>query len=476
MLKIKLNDLKYRYDVYQMINLFIDFENFQFVDGDEDIAIELGEENIFIKKFDNLIFKYDYISNFSVKENVKKGMLLFLTGIMGNKAPWGTLVGIRPTKAAISMLENHLQQEDIYSFYKEHYDCSNEKIKLCLDIANYEIQLLNRDKHKISVYIDMPFCPSKCLYCSFTSEPINKNKGLVEEYLNALSYEIISIGNFIKNNDFKIESIYFGGGTPTSVCDEDFKDIMEQIWSNLVENRNISEFTVECGRPDTITEEKLITMKNRGVTRISINPQTMNDDTLKLVGRGHSAQQVIDKFNLARKFGFDNINMDIIIGLIGEDHNHIKKTCEEIFKLNPDSITVHGLSIKRASKLHENILNKRSYKVVTEDEEIEKMFLLTEELAKSLEMKPYYMYRQKNTFGNRENIGYCKTGKESIYNIQMIEDRQTIAALGADSVSKIVFFKNGRIERFMSVKDVKIYINRLEDTINKKIKFLSEII
>ena len=478
MLKIKLSDLNYRYDVYQMVNLFLDFENFQIVEKEEDIYIELLEKGLSIIKKGDIIFEYCYSLDFTKKENVKKGVLSYFKSNMdnSNKAPWGTLVGIRPTKAAISMLEKHETEDEIYSFYKHHYDCSNEKIKLCIDIAKHEIEFLNKDKNKISVYIDMPFCPSKCLYCSFTSEPINKTKGLVKEYLKALTYEIVCLNDFVKNSNITIETVYFGGGTPTSICDDDFKDIMDQIWINLIKDKNVAEFTVECGRPETISEEKLKIMKSTEVSRISINPQTMNDDTLKLVGRGHSTKDIIDKFRLARKFGFDNINMDIIIGLVGENHNYIEKTCEEILKLNPDSITVHGLSIKSASRLHENMLNKKSNRVITEDEEIAKMFLLTEELAEKLNMKPYYMYRQKNTFGNRENIGYCKKGKESIYNIQMIEDRQTIAALGADSVSKVVFFENGRIERFMSVKDVKIYINRLKDTVDKKLALLSTIL
>jgi oxygen-independent coproporphyrinogen-3 oxidase len=249
---------------------------------------------------------------------------------------------------------------------------------------------------------------------------------------------------------------------------------MHLIYSCLISEKNIKEFTVECGRPDSITENKLKSMKEFKVDRISINPQTMNDDTLKKIGRNHTAEDVRDKYNMARKLGFQNINMDIIVGLNGEDLTHIEKTCESLFDLSPDSITVHGLSIKRASRLHESILNNKVVDSLSQDE-INKMYERTAELAHNLDMKPYYMYRQKNMFGNMENVGYAKPSKEGIYNIQMIEEKQTIIAAGADAVSKVVFPDENRIERFANVKDVKEYINRIDEMINKKIKLLDSL-
>lgn len=220
--------------------------------------------------------------------------------------------------------------------------------------------------------------------------------------------------------------------------------------------------------------EKLNTLKKYAVNRISINPQTMNDNTLKLIGRGHNSKDVIDKFKLARSLGFDNINVDIIVGLPGEGLKEIKYTCSEILQLSPDSLTVHGMSLKRGSKLHQNILNNIHMKVAMQDE-LNKMYDETVKLSKALNLKPYYMYRQKNMVGNMENVGYSRLGKECIYNIEMIEERQTIIAIGANAVSKIIFLEENRLERFPNVKDVREYTKRIEEKVESKIKFLNEL-
>ena len=317
----------------------------------------------------------------------------------------------------------------------------------------------------------MAFCPTRCLYCSFASNPIGGNKKLVTPYLEALTFEIKAIKDYIDKKGLEIESVYFGGGTPTAVSNEEFQSLMVSINDAFVKNRNLDEFTVECGRPDSITREKLLTMKEFNVTRISINPQTMNDDTLKLIGRNHTAEDAVEKFNLARELGFDDINMDMIIGLPGEGLKEAKKTAEEIKKLNPDSLTVHGLSLKRGSRLYENFILKKGLGIKSQ-EEIAKMYEESKKLAKDLGLKPYYMYRQKNMVGNMENLGYSKEGKECLYNMQMIEDKQTIIALGADAVSKVVFLEENRLERFPNVKDVREYVNRIEEMVEGKIKLL----
>ena len=253
--------------------------------------------------------------------------------------------------------------------------------------------------------------------------------------------------------------------------EEEFENIMNKIYNSFVDSRNIKEFTVECGRPDSITEEKLKSMKKYGVTRISINPQTMNDKTLQLIGRGHNSQDIRDKFKLARELGFEDINMDMIIGLPGEGLEEAKYTAAEIKKLSPDSLTVHGLSLKRGSIMYENFILKKGLGLKSQDEVL-KMYEESRKLAEDLNLQPYYMYRQKNMVGNMENLGYTKSGKECIYNMEMIEDNQTIIALGADAVSKVVFIDEGRIERFGNVKDVKGYVERIEEMVEGKIKLL----
>ena len=473
MTKVRLNDLKYRYDVYQMLNLFYSFNDIDFVEGDYDIDVEINLHNIVInnKEISKI---YNLLEEVPVKEQIKKSVFLFLKDLTGKELPWGTLIGIRPSKIATSLLNEGMKEDEIVGYFYDHYLASEEKAKLCMEVAKNERETVTKNRDSISVYIGMPFCPTRCLYCSFTSNPIGGNKALVESYLQALNYEIEELGKFINEHNLNIQCVYFGGGTPTSVNDSQFEEVMKKIFNTFVEGRNIEEFTVECGRPDSITESKLKTMKNYLVGRISINPQTMNDDTLKAIGRNHSVSEVKNCFNLARQLGFDNINMDIIVGLPGEGIDHVKNTCEEIQALNPENLTVHGMSVKRASKLYEKLLDNYKLKELKQSE-INEMYNVTAELSKKLHMKPYYMYRQKNMVGNMENVGYAKADKEGIYNIQMIEDTQTIIALGADAVSKIVFFEENRIERFANVKDIKEYVNRIEEMVSKKIELLGSL-
>ncbi|MBD8048628.1 MAG: coproporphyrinogen III oxidase [Clostridium argentinense] len=472
-INVKLNNLNFRYDVFQMINLFYPFSDIEFVNENPHIEIIVENEEINIKFSDKIeVFKIN--KEHKIKEEVKKAVFNFLSEKTNKVLPWGTLVGIRPSKKALELLEKgYSEKEIIYDFYKRHLTLE-EKAKLCIDVAKYERDIVNKDEKVISIYIGMPFCPTRCAYCSFASNPIGACKNIVKPYLESLYREIEALSTYVKSKNLKIECVYFGGGTPTSISDEDFEETMKHIYSNFVDGKHIKEFTVECGRPDSITENKLLSMKKYGVQRISINPQSMNDKTLKLIGRNHDVYSVIEKFNLAKKLGFDNINMDIIVGLPGEKLSNIEKTCEEIFKLKPESITVHGMSIKRASKLYENMIINKGFEIPNQDE-LNTMYKRTVELSRALDMEPYYMYRQKNMVGNMENIGYSVKGKECIYNIEMIEEKQTIIALGADAVSKIVFLEENRIERFGNVKDVREYIKRVDEMIEKKIELLNSI-
>lgn len=470
-MKVKLNNYNYRYDVYQMVNIFYSSENIEFVE--EHIA------DIFINIFDDkvqcsnnqLSEEYIFRKDIKFKEFIKKSIFIFLTKCTNQCMPWGTLTGIRPSKKALEFLNAGKSEENIVDFFKSVYCTREDKSRLCIDIAKREKEFVNNDYKNISVYIGMPFCPTRCLYCSFASNSVKACKSLVEEYIKALILEMDSMSHFIKRKKLNIQCVYFGGGTPTAINDQQFQEVMSAIDKYFIQGFNIKEFTVECGRPDSITSNKLNTMKTYGVNRISINPQSMNDKTLKLIGRNHTFKDVIEKFNMAREMGFDNINMDIIVGLPGEKLQDVVKTCNFLKELKPDSVTVHGLSVKRGSRLHENIVNKKNYEI-PEQQELNKMFEETVKLAYYLDMYPYYMYRQKNMVGNMENIGYTYKGKECIYNIQMIEERQTIIALGADAVSKVVFLDENRLERFANIKDVREYINRLDEKIESKKKLL----
>jgi oxygen-independent coproporphyrinogen-3 oxidase len=471
-MKIFLNDYKYRHEIFQMYNMFYPFEDIVFTDNAYDISIMVDEHKVNIthrKNEKELIYSLGDDTKNALKQIIYK----YLSELLGKELPWGILVGIRPSKIAVSLIETGLSREEIINKYINEYYTTIEKAKLCVDIAELEAKVLKNTKEEVSIYIGMPFCPTRCSYCSFASNPIEANKSIVEPYLKALSHEIRSLSEYIAAKKLKIHTVYFGGGTPTSVSNEQFENIMSELHKNFILNRGVKEFTVECGRPDSITIEKLKTMKNYEVGRISINPQTMNNKTLKRIGRNHSVEDVIEKYNIAREMGFDNINMDIIVGLPGEGLEEIKKTCDEIFKLQPDNLTVHGMSVKRASKLHEEriIGNQSSEQLIVSD--LEKVYEETRLLSEALQMKPYYMYRQKNMIGNMENVGYTKDNKECIYNIEMIEEKQTIIALGADGVSKIVFLDENRIERVANVKDVREYIQRRNEMIEKKLNLLN---
>lgn len=469
MIKVKLNDTQFNYDVFQIINLFFFFPDIKFVEEDYDFNIDVEENKIDIKGATGS-FEYLVNKSYKLKDEVKKAVFLYFSKDTTSELPWGTIIGIRPSKKALDLLQKGVSEESIIAEFKEKHVTREDKARLCIDVAKFERNIVNKEKNNISIYIDMPFCPTRCIYCSFTSSPIDICKDIVKPYLEALAHEIQKIGDYVREKKLNIECVYFGGGTPTSINDDQFEFIMNCIYAEFTQHNNVKEFTVECGRPDSITRNKLITMKKYGVHRISINPQTMNDDTLKLIGRNHSVQDVLEKFEMARELGFDNINMDLIVGLPGEKISHIMRTCDEILKIKPDSITIHGMSIKRASRLHENMLNNYRFEVPGQ-EELNQMYGLTVELSKKLHMKPYYMYKQKNMVGNMENIGYTKS-KEGIYNIQMIEEKQTVIALGADAVSKVVFLDENRHERFANVKDVREYIKRVDEMIDKKIALL----
>ncbi len=470
-MNIKLNDFKYRYDVYQMFNIYFPLDELKFSESEGDYSIIIKDNKVTFEykdiKDEALENKEEYF-----KETIKKLIFKNLQKITKDVYPWGTLVGIRPSKIALKGLREGLSEEEIKKvFYDKHY-ALEEKAQLCIDVAKSEDKFVNKDPRNISIYIGMAFCPTRCLYCSFASNPINGNKKLVEPYLKALSYEIKEMSKYVKEKNLKIETIYFGGGTPTSINNEEFENLMNIIYNSFIKEDSPREFTVECGRPDSITLEKLKTMKRYNVTRISINPQTMNDKTLKLIGRNHTSKDVIEKFKMAKDLGFQDINMDMIIGLPGEGLEEAKHTAKEILKLSPDSLTVHGLSLKRGSIMYENFILKKGLGLKSQ-EEIMKMYEESRELAKALDIKPYYMYRQKNMVGNMENLGYAKKGKECLYNIEMIEDKQTIIALGADAVTKVVFLEENRLERFANVKDLKGYTERIKEMVEGKIKLLN---
>lgn len=469
-INIYLNDMKYRYEVYQFFNIYYALNDINFM--------KFKEEADYVINVQDNMFKFtfkDYHKEQSIEENLKHNLRRFLflclKDITNEIYPWGILIGIRPSKIALKLLKAGCSEEEIEDIFEKDYLADREKAKLCIEVAKAEERIVNKDKNSIAVYIGMAFCPTRCVYCSFTANPIGIHKKMVVPYIDSLIKEINEMGDYIDERGLNIESVYFGGGTPTSVNEVQFEKIMHEIYNKFIDGKNVKEFTVECGRPDTINEIKLKTMKTYGVSRISINPQTMNDNTLKLIGRKHDSHDIVEKFNMARKMNFEHINMDLIIGLPGEGHKEFLHTKEELLKLKPDSVTIHGLALKRGSAMHENFVLKKGIPV-TPQKEIVKMYEDTKNLADELGLSPYYMYRQKNMVGNMENLGYAKKGKECIYNIQMIEERQSIIALGAAAVSKVIFLEEDRLERFPNLKDLHEYVNRIDEMIIRKKEFL----
>lgn len=413
--------------------------------------------------------KADLSDHSATKNVIKKLFYQMLVERTSHELPWGSLTGIRPTKIALSRLEDGWKEDDIRRFMKETYMTSDEKIDLSVEIAAREKRLMEPINYDsgYSLYVGIPFCPTTCLYCSFTSYPISKWKGRTGLYLEALFKELEYTAEKMKGRP--LDTIYFGGGTPTSLPAEDIDAILCKL-EQLFDTKNVLEFTVEAGRPDSITEEKLKVLASHGISRISINPQTMNQKTLDLIGRRHTVENVKEKFHMARALGFDNINMDLIMGLPGEDLDDVKHTLEEIEALKPDSLTVHSLAIKRAARLNMFKEEYADLKISNTPE----MIALSEACARRMGMEPYYLYRQKNMAGNFENVGYSLPGKACLYNILIMEELATIVACGAGTTTKVVFPSENRRERCENVKEVEQYISRIDEMIGRKEKILNE--
>lgn len=469
-INIQINNEKFRYDIYQIVKIFYPYDEICFNSGNPEYSISILDKEITVIH-GGIEKSFALNQDKNIREQLKISVYRYFSDQLGVGHPWGTLVGIRPTKIALSLLKQGFSHEEIIGYYEEHYLSSRDKAALCIEVAENESKYLKADRDKISIYVGMPFCPTRCAYCSFASNSIGGREKLVHSYLDALKHEIESMAEYVRERGLTVENIYFGGGTPTSVGSRDFADIMSNIHKAFVTDYSIEEFTVEAGRPDSINREKLSAMLEYGVTRISINPQTMNNSTLKKIGRMHTVEDVIEKFHMAREMGFNNINMDIIVGLPGEGLAEVENSCREIEKLNPESLTVHGMSIKRASKLHEMLVNNE-YTSGLGKAELNRMFDTTRLTAQKLNMVPYYLYRQKNMIGNMENIGYAREDLECIYNIKIMEENQVIIALGADAVTKVVFTEENRIERYANLKEVSEYVKRIDEQIEGKIKLL----
>ncbi len=466
----------FKYEIESICKLFFHTARFRFSDNIDDAQ---GDNYIFATViYDNGLFVASQIRlngdepekeikslPFSAEKNeIEHELCRLIYHILRRKTgitpPWGLMTGIRPVKKVTELIAQGLTRKEIEKNLSERYELSTKKLFLAYETAVNQLPIVrNIDRSAASLYVSIPFCPTRCSYCSFVSHSIASAKKLIPEYVDALCRELEILGKIVRETDTKIDTVYFGGGTPTAVSAEELRKIMNAVGSNFDLTR-IREYSVEAGRPDTITEEKLRVIKEMGANRISVNPQTLNDDVLRVIGRKHTGEDSIRAFELARKIGFNNINTDLIAGLPTESADSFRNTLDRICELSPESITVHTLTVKRSAELFRD-------GNVNMDNPAAEMVNYSIEKLMSQGYLPYYMYRQKNTVDNLENVGYAKKGYESQYNIFIMDETQTILGAGCAASTKLVY-PNGLITRIHNYKYPYEYINRFEQLMEKK--------
>lgn len=393
----------------------------------------------------------------------KMALVMFelLSEITEYTPPWGILTGVRPAKLMSKLIESHGELWAI-SYFTNELQVSEDKTALALSVARKEAPIINASEpDSYSLYVSVPFCPTRCSYCSFISHSNESAKKLIPEYVEKLCEELAVTGRIAKELKLKLESIYIGGGTPSVLTAEQLKKVTDAISSNF-DVPSVREYTIEAGRPDSTTKEKLEVMKNCGCTRISINPQTFNDDVLKEIGRNHSSQMTLDCFSDAREVGFTNINTDLIAGLPTDTLESYEKTLNKAIELSPENITVHTLALKRSSNIVTESRRTNSGIVASE------MLSLTQKRLTEEGYVPYYMYRQSKCLGNLENVGWTKEGYECLYNVYMMEECHTVLAVGAGAVIKLKAPESKEIERIFNYKYPYEYISGFDEIISRK--------
>lgn len=466
MVKIKSNAEDLENDLQDLVNLFYSNESDYQILHEELIVgetyynrffIENGDKNI-EKNYENVISKS--LSPLKIKSlrkrHAKNALYDFLSKKENKVLQWGSLTGIRPTKLARELIENgEAKDYTIAEFLQNTYKISEQKAKLIPRILKNQRCIIKND-NLVDFYINIPICPTRCSYCSFISSEIDRVKDKVDTYLDCVIKEINAVKEIVRKKAYIVRTVYIGGGTPSVLTASQLDRLLKEV------TFPVNEFTVECGRPDTITREKLEVLKNRGVTRISINPQTFCEATLKRIGRKHKVVDVLDAYNLALEYGFV-VNMDVIAGLPGEKPATFRKNIDTLLELCPDNITLHTLSLKNGARLKdekEDLTIKNIHKMLDEAENklIENGY------------KPYYLYRQKNQLGGLENVGFFRDDSLCIFNVDSMEETLSIIAVGAGAISKRIFNIENRIEREANVKFIEDYIKQIDQMIERKKK------
>ena len=397
------------------------------------------------------------------KDAIKREIFHKLSTSTGLRPEWGILTGIRPVKLCGELIDAH-GLDEARRVLKNEYLIDDNKIDVIVKMYGYQIASFGKAKeNSVGMYIGIPFCPTRCLYCSFISSQAENEK--LEAYVDTLIEEIKAIGLRLDNSEFHIESLYIGGGTPTTLNENQLNRLLNAI-NKYLDIHGIKEYTIEAGRPDTINLEKLKIIKDHGCERISINPQSMKPETLVTIGRSHTPLEIEKAFELAHSLDFNSINADLIAGLPGEELSDFDASLEKIIGLGADNITIHSLAVKRASRLKDEdpVFHYKQSSITNS------MTAKGFETLCNRGFEPYYLYRQKHMAGAGENIGYCKPEKAGLYNIRIMDEHQSILALGAGAISKRFYPEENRLERIPNVSNVGHYINRLDEMIERKDK------
>ena len=463
----------FNYETEKLYRLFFPFEKIKITEEiaeDEKIAVTWLKDSTCYASLEINGEKAEYsleaeqnASEKDIELGIATALFKCLIKLTGYLPKWGLLTGVRPAKL-FARLSDQFGQEYAEDYFSNKLFVSPEKISLCKESHKKEEKIISLSSgDSFSLYVSVPFCPTRCSYCSFVSHSVEKAGKLIEQYVPLLCKEIKETAVYAKNNDLKLKTVYIGGGTPTTLSAQQLIKIIQCIKESF-DLSFLLEFTVEAGRPDTVTAEKLKALKDHGVSRISINPQTTNNDVLKAIGRSHTKEQFINAFNLAREIGFDNINTDLIAGLPTDTYESFENTIEEILKLSPESVTVHSLSFKRSSELSK----KNDSEVAKTYEQVDSFVSLARTRLSQNGILPYYMYRQSKTVGNLENVGYAKQGKECLYNVYIMDETHTILGCGASAVTKLREPNGSYIERIFNYKYPYEYINNFDEILNRK--------
>lgn len=450
-IKIQILNFEKQYLLEELIKIFLQPD--QYMLGSPDYKAEPSEELIVFNR-----------ENFGEKNSISRQIYKTLSSLTGKEPEWGILTGIRPVKLCGELYEKLGDTEKTIRFLMKEYLISEEKARLIMEMYMHQKAFCGPvQKNSAGVYIGIPFCPTRCVYCSFASNQVPDSE--IAEYFTALLKEVRYVGKRMRQTGIKAETIYIGGGTPTTLSSEQL-DLLIKTVKDCFDLSSLREFTIEAGRPDTITAEKLSVIRGHGISRISINPQSMKAETLEKIGRSHQPSDIVAAFALAKKQGFDNINADIIAGLPGESTEDFVRTLEKVIELDPESITVHCLAVKRASRLigiDKDFHYKQADRVCAQLSESRRI------LAEAGYI-PYYLYRQKHMAGAFENTGYCKEGKDCIYNVRIMDEHQMMIALGAGGISKMYYPLENRLERVPNVTNYREYINRIDEMMERKEK------